>query len=124
MSYSIRTGAIFIVIPRSRSNGSRSRYCGRISLASTVCVTSKNRSASVDLPESICAIITKFLMLDILIWERGRENGSFPVADVYIETEGFRGVPINRSDIYMRNDNEVSDILTLFIHKQDKPITT
>ncbi len=62
---STRTAWALIVIPRSRSRSIESSSCSRISRPVTVPVTSRMRSASVDLPWSMCAMIEK---LRILLW--------------------------------------------------------
>src|SRR6478672_13879209 len=54
-------------MPRSRSRSIRSRYCARMARESTVCVSSSIRSASVDLPWSICATMQKFRMWEISV---------------------------------------------------------
>ena len=51
-----------MVMPRSRSMSIRSRYCGRAARASTTPVSCSIRSASVDLPWSMCAMMQKFRM--------------------------------------------------------------
>src|SRR3954465_14615450 len=51
-----------MVIPRSRSRSMESRTCAIISRWLSAPVTSKSRSANVDLPWSMCAIIQKFLI--------------------------------------------------------------
>lgn len=48
-----------MVIPRSRSMSMRSRYCARICRASTTPVSCNMRSASVDLPWSMWAMMQK-----------------------------------------------------------------
>src|SRR3989338_7537191 len=58
----MRTGCIFMVIPRSRSSSMESKTCSRILRASIVWVISNIRSAKVLLPWSICAMIEKFLI--------------------------------------------------------------
>ena len=63
----MRTGAILIVIPRSRSSGIRSRYCACIERIGTVPVISSRRSASVDFPLSICAMMTKLRICSIAV---------------------------------------------------------
>src|SRR3954470_19016303 len=50
-------------MPRSRSSSIESSICGRCLRASTAPVTSRMRSASVDLPWSMWAMIEKFRML-------------------------------------------------------------
>src|ERR1700754_1438856 len=49
-----------MVIPRSRSMSIRSRYCARIERSSTTPVSCSIRSASVDLPWSMWAMMQKF----------------------------------------------------------------
>ena len=61
-SYSILTGCSLMVMPRSRSSSIWSSIWSFMSLAATVCVSSKNLSASVDLPWSMCAMMQKFRM--------------------------------------------------------------
>src|SRR5215212_9610393 len=57
--YSSRTARALIVMPFSRSRSIESRTWLVIWRASMVCVSSSSRSASVDLPWSICAMIEK-----------------------------------------------------------------
>ena len=57
-----RTACALIVIPRSRSRSMESRTCSRICRGSTVWVISRMRSASVDLPWSMWAMIEKLRM--------------------------------------------------------------
>src|SRR4051812_47042269 len=57
-----RTFCALIVIPRSRSMSIRSRYWARMLRPSTMPVTSSIRSASVDLPWSMWAMMQKFRM--------------------------------------------------------------
>src|SRR3954463_4989393 len=57
-----RTFCALIVIPRSRSMSMRSRYWARMLRPSTMPVTSSIRSASVDLPWSMWAMMQKFRM--------------------------------------------------------------
>src|SRR4051795_5404925 len=59
-SQGIRTAWLLIVMPRSRSMSIRSRYCSRICRASTTPVICSIRSASVDLPWSMWAMMQKF----------------------------------------------------------------
>ena len=54
-----------MVIPRSFSKSISSKVCDCNSLWVTVLVYSKSRSASVDFPWSICAMMQKFLMFFI-----------------------------------------------------------
>src|SRR6266581_6978789 len=49
-------------MPRSRSRSIASRTCASISRSCSAPVSSRNRSASVDLPWSMCAMTEKFLM--------------------------------------------------------------
>ena len=55
----MRTAWLLIVMPRSRSMSMRSRYCARMARASTTPVSWSMRSASVDLPWSMCAMMQK-----------------------------------------------------------------
>src|SRR4028119_1222503 len=55
----IRTRWLLMVIPRSRSMSIRSRYWARIARGSTTSVSCSIRSASVDLPWSMCAMMQK-----------------------------------------------------------------
>src|SRR4051812_18336110 len=57
-----RTFCALIVMPRSRSMSILSRYWARICRPSTIPVTSSIRSASVDLPWSMWAMMQKFRM--------------------------------------------------------------
>jgi hypothetical protein len=59
-SHGIRTAWDLIVMPRSRSMSMRSRYWSRICRASTTPVICSIRSASVDLPWSMWAMMQKF----------------------------------------------------------------
>ena len=52
------------MIPRSRSMSMRSRYCARIERSSTTPVSCSIRSAKVDLPWSMCAMMQKLRMID------------------------------------------------------------
>ena len=56
----IRTAWDLIVIPRSRSMSIRSRYCARAARSSTTPVSCSIRSARVDLPWSMWAMMQKF----------------------------------------------------------------
>ena len=56
----MRTAWVLIVMPRSRSMSIRSRYCARIARSSTTPVSWSIRSASVDLPWSMWAMMQKF----------------------------------------------------------------
>src|SRR6478609_250785 len=58
--HGMRTAWLLIVIPRSRSMSMRSRYCARMSRSATTPVSCSIRSASVDLPWSIWAMMQKF----------------------------------------------------------------
>src|SRR3954454_10195238 len=55
-------------MPRSRSSSILSRSCGRCLRASTAPVTSRMRSARVDLPWSIWAMIEKLRMFSAGAW--------------------------------------------------------
>src|SRR4051794_19885927 len=68
-----RTAWALIVMPRSRSRSIESSSCSRISRAETASVISRMRSASVDLPWSMCAMIEK---LRILLWSMGQSDGT------------------------------------------------
>ena len=57
--YSIRAAFSLIVIPRSRSMSMVSSSCACMSRCDTVPVYSISRSASVDLPWSMCAMMQK-----------------------------------------------------------------
>ena len=60
--YSTRTACALMVMPRSRSSSIESSTCSRISRSDTVRVSCRMRSASVDLPWSMCAMIEKLRM--------------------------------------------------------------
>src|SRR5262252_6157175 len=60
-----RTAWLLMVMPRSRSMSIRSRYCARISRSPTTPVSCSIRSASVDFPWSMCAMMQKFLMISM-----------------------------------------------------------
>src|SRR5206468_3302260 len=60
--YDSRTGWALIVMPRSRSRSMASSTCASISRACSAPVTSRNRSARVDLPWSMCAMTEKLRM--------------------------------------------------------------
>ena len=66
--HATRTACALIVIPRSRSSSIESSICSFMSRAATVSVTSRMRSASVDFPWSMWAMIEK---LRILLWSMG-----------------------------------------------------
>ena len=59
-----RTAWLLIVMPRSRSMSIRSRYCARAARSSTTPVSWSIRSARVDLPWSMCAMMQKLRMID------------------------------------------------------------
>src|SRR5687767_1715227 len=59
-----RTAWLLIVMPRSRSMSMRSRYCARIARPSTTPVCCSIRSASVDFPWSMCAMMQKLRRID------------------------------------------------------------
>src|SRR5262249_58650727 len=54
-----------MVMPRSRSRSMSSRNCAAISRGDTAPVRSRRRSARVDFPWSMCAMIEKFRMLAV-----------------------------------------------------------
>src|SRR5450759_9706 len=58
----MRTAWLLMVMPRSRSRSILSRSCSFMSRAATVPVTSRTRSASVDLPWSMWAMMLKLRM--------------------------------------------------------------
>src|SRR5438105_1921583 len=58
----MRTARALIVMPFSRSRSMESSTCSAISRALRVCVRSSKRSARVDLPWSMCAIMQKLRM--------------------------------------------------------------
>ena len=60
--HSTRTACALIVIPRSRSRSMESSTCSRISRFESVRVSSRMRSARVDLPWSMCATMEKLRM--------------------------------------------------------------
>ncbi len=62
--HGMRTACDLMVMPRSRSMSIRSRYCARAWRASTTPVSCSIRSASVDLPWSMCAMMQKFRSCD------------------------------------------------------------
>src|SRR6478672_3421863 len=57
--HGIRTAWLLIVMPRSRSMSIRSRYCARAARSSTTPVSCSIRSANVDLPWSMWAMMQK-----------------------------------------------------------------
>src|SRR5450759_3919016 len=58
----MRTAWLLMVMPRSRSRSILSRSCSFMSRAATVPVTARTRSASVDLPWSMWAMMLKLRM--------------------------------------------------------------
>jgi hypothetical protein len=66
--HGIRTAWLLIVMPRSRSMSMRSRYCARAARSSTTPVSCSIRSASVDLPWSMCAMMQKLRMIAGSVW--------------------------------------------------------
>ena len=78
-----RTACALIVIPRSRSRSIESSSWARMSRAETASVISRMRSASVDLPWSMCAMIEK---LRILLWSMGS-------AAMVLVAPVFAGIP-------------------------------
>src|SRR3954452_2065112 len=78
-----RTACALIVMPRSRSMSILSRYCARMCRESTSPVRSSIRSANVDLPWSMWAMMQKFRMrAGSVDTHHGRmsETGTGPVA--------------------------------------------
>src|SRR6476469_6308868 len=63
-SHGTRTAWLLIVMPRSRSMSIRSRYCARAARSSTTPVSCSIRSARVDLPWSMWAMMQKFRMTE------------------------------------------------------------
>ena len=61
---STRTACALIVIPRSRSSSIESSICSRMSRSATVRVSCRMRSASVDLPWSMWAMIEKLRIVE------------------------------------------------------------
>src|SRR5262245_45536499 len=59
-----RTAWALIVMPRSRSRSIESSICSRMSRSATAPVSCRMRSASVDLPWSMCATIEKLRIRD------------------------------------------------------------
>src|SRR6476620_6254921 len=66
--HGIRTAWLLIVMPRSRSMSMRSRYCARALRSSRTPVSCSMRSARVDLPWSMCAMMQKFRMIAGSVW--------------------------------------------------------
>ena len=80
----MRTARALMVMPRSRSSSILSSSCSSISRCVTALHCSSKRSASVDLPWSICAIIEKLRMFCwfftyILLYAKRRQflSGNF-----------------------------------------------
>src|SRR4051795_8666771 len=63
MVHGIRTAWLLMVMPRSRSMSIRSRYWARALRSSTTPVSCSIRSANVDLPWSMWAMMQKFRMI-------------------------------------------------------------
>src|SRR3954465_9379135 len=80
-----RTACALMVMPRSRSSSIESSTCSRISRAETAPVTSRMRSASVDLPWSMCAMIEK---LRILLWSIDQTGYGLAFAVPVLEVGG------------------------------------
>ncbi len=66
--HGMRTAWLLMVMPRSRSMSIRSRYCARALRSSTTPVSCSMRSASVDLPWSMCAMMQKLRMISGGVW--------------------------------------------------------
>src|SRR5262245_34667490 len=67
-SHGRRTACDLIVMPRSRSMSIRSRYWARMERSSTTPVICSIRSASVDLPWSMCAMMQKLRINAGSVW--------------------------------------------------------
>src|SRR3954451_4288453 len=94
--HGIRTAWLLIVMPRSRSMSIRSRYCARALRSSTTPVSCSIRSASVDLPWSMCAMMQKFRMIAGSVlpgWAEGCEDTPLIVPYRYpsAKRDGGRG---------------------------------
>src|SRR3954468_12641548 len=74
--YSTRTACALIVIPRSRSRSIESSICACIFFGSTAPVTSRMRSARVDLPWSMWAMMQKLRMRSMGVPEYGERPRS------------------------------------------------
>ena len=94
-SYSTRTACALIVIPRSRSRSIESSTCARIARGSTVFVISRMRSASVDFPWSMWAMIEKLRMC---AWSAMRRVTGYGAR---------RGVPRGRRVVERQPDQRV-----------------
>ncbi len=74
--HGMRTAWLLMVMPRSRSMSMRSRYCARALRSSTTPVSCSIRSARVDLPWSMWAMMQKLRMIAGSVcpgWGRGRQ---------------------------------------------------
>src|SRR5580658_11146506 len=114
----MRTVCALMVMPRARSRAIASSTCAGISRAVSEPVSSSNRSESVDLPWSMCAMIAKSrINLGSMLWGRGkspeplgyqRRHGSVIVArpavsltsdlkvDLNIYVDGYRFAVLHR----------------------------
>src|ERR671911_86622 len=87
-SHGIRTAWLLMVIPRSRSMSIRSRYCARMARSSTTPVICSMRSARVDLPWSMWAMMQKLRIASggvacgcSTVRARGDTSGGVPCVD-------------------------------------------
>ena len=74
--HGIRTAWVLMVMPRSRSMSIRSRYCARIARPSTTPVSCSIRSASVDLPWSMWAMMQKLRRIAGSVRPAGGTDGA------------------------------------------------
>src|SRR5438874_4632411 len=76
-----------MVMPRSRSRSMESRTCSCISRCESAPVISIRRSASVDLPWSMCAMMQKFRwnVGSMYLFGRQKRKGSEPPACVFLK---------------------------------------
>src|SRR5205823_10130484 len=91
-----RTFWALMVMPRSRSMSIESRYCSRISRASTALVSSRMRSLRVDLPWSMWAMTEMFRIRSIgWLWGAGAfvTSRSFSPKTAHFLTTGPTGWP-------------------------------
>src|SRR5579862_5684336 len=94
--HTTRTFWALIVIPRSRSMSIESRYCSRMSRASTAPVSSRIRSERVDLPWSTWATIARLRMRERSVMGAGTilpdAGGALvPCGPVHQALEGLAG---------------------------------
>ena len=76
----MRTAEALMVTPFSRSKSIESRICSVVSRSGTVPVRCRKRSARVDLPWSIWAIMQKLRMWAVGDWS-GMGGSAFPVGE-------------------------------------------